>query len=198
MPDSISSWGDRMAPADSTTRSPYTREGFAAADRLHAHGPASLEQHLLHIDLASHRQVQSVAHRGEMGQCRAHPHAAQVVGGRHAHAGRVGPVGVLHRRIAVLPASVIEGPLDGRRLGGLAAAHRYRAVGAVEVVLDVHIPLHLAVERQHLVVRPLGVALGRPGVKVLGQAPLHGLAVDGRPAADDLALGHVNLPPAPR
>ena len=61
------------------------------------------------------------------------------------------------------------------------------------VVLDVHVVFHLAIERQHLVVGPLVVAHGGPVVEVLGEAALHGLAVDGGTAADNLALGNVDF-----
>ncbi len=48
--------------------------------------------------------------------------------------------------------------------------------------------------RQDLGIRPFIVAERRPGVKILGESPLHGLTVDGRPSPDHLALRHVDLP----
>ena len=54
--------------------------------------------------------------------------------------------------------------------------------------------LRFAKVRQDLGIRPFIVAERRPGVKILGEAPLHGLTVDGRPSPDHLALRDVDLP----
>ena len=132
-------------------------------------------------------------HRVEVRHGRAHPDPAQVVGRRHADAGGVRPVGVLHGGVTLGQAGIVEGLLDVRPRAGYPTPHRHRAVRAVIVVLDVHVVFHLAIEGQHLIVRPFIVAPGGPVVEVLGETALHRLAVDGRPAADDLALGHVDF-----
>ena len=134
-----------------------------------------------------------MAHGAQVRQGRAHADAAQVVGGRHADAGGVRAVGVLHRAVAFGQAGVVEGFLDVRPRTRLTPAYRHGAVRAVVVVLDVQIALHLPVEGQDLCVGPLVVATGGPVVKVLGKAPLHRLAVDGRAAPNDLALGNVDF-----
>ena len=168
-------------------------EDLAAARGLHAHGPVALEQHPAHVHVAPHRQVEPMPHGVQVRHGRAHADAAQVVGRRHAHAGGVRAVSVLHGRVALGQAGIVERLLDVRPRAGPATAHRHRAVRAVVVVLDVHIVFHLAIEGQDLVVGPLVVAPGGPVVEVLGEPALHRLAIDGRPAADHLALGDVDL-----
>ena len=102
---------------------------------------------------------------------------------------------VVRRAEPRLHAGGMEGPLNGGHGTGLAAPDRHRSVRAVAIiVLDVEVALRSAEVRQHLVVRPFVVAERRPGVEILGESPLHGLAVDRRPAADHLALGHVDRP----
>ena len=132
--------------------------------------------------------------RTQVGQRRAHSHAAQVVGWRHTDAPWVGPVGVLGCAVPLLLQRFTERPLDGRNRFRLAPPHRHRAVRSVEVVLNVQVLLHLAVEGKHLVERPLRVAHCSPVVEVLRQSPLHRLPVYRRPPADNLPLGDVNLP----
>src|SRR5262245_31229286 len=64
----------------------------------------------------------------------------------------------------------------------------------MEIILNVEIMLRFAKVWQDLSVRPFIVAESSPGVKILGESPLHGLPVDGRPAPDHLALRDVDLP----
>src|SRR5262245_42556586 len=61
------------------------------------------------------------------------------------------------------------------------------------LILHVEVMLQFSVGWQDLGVRPCIVAERRPGLKILGEAALHGLTVDGTPAPDHLALGDVNL-----
>ena len=56
-------------------------EKLAAAFRLHADGPAVLEQDASDVDLASNSQVEAVPVLAEVGDGGADPYAAQVVGG---------------------------------------------------------------------------------------------------------------------
>src|SRR5438105_7237350 len=94
-----------------------------------------------------------------------------------------------------LLAGGMERLLDGRPGTRLTAPDRHRSVRAMAViVLDVEIAFRLAEIRQDLVIRPFVVTESRPGVVILGEAALHGLTVDRRPAADHLALGDVDLP----
>ena len=69
----------------------------------------------------------------------------------------------------------------------LVAAHRHRAVEAVEVVNYVGVGFQLAEIGQALHERPLVVAPFGPTVIVLGNAAQEHLAVDGAGAADHLA-----------
>src|SRR5215470_10772646 len=62
------------------------------------------------------------------------------------------------------------------------------------IIQNVEIVLRFDEVRQDLGIRPFIVAESRPGVKILGEAPLHSLTVDGRPTPDHLALRHVELP----
>ena len=64
----------------------------------------------------------------------------------------------------------------------------------MEVILNVEIMLRFSKVRQDLGIRPFIVAESSPGVKILGESPLHGLTVDGTPSPDHLALRHVDLP----
>src|SRR5882672_7161480 len=87
----------------------------------------------------------------------------------------------------------MEGLLDSRPGPGLPAPDGQGAVRAMAIIHNVEIMLRFAKVRQDLRIRPCRVAERRPGVKILGEAPLHGLPVDGRPAPDYLALRHVDL-----
>ena len=64
----------------------------------------------------------------------------------------------------------------------------------MKIIPNVEIIFRFPKERQYLVIGPFVVAHSGPGVEILRQPPLHGLAVDGRPASDHLALRHVDLP----
>jgi hypothetical protein len=64
----------------------------------------------------------------------------------------------------------------------------------VELILNVEIMLRFSKVRQDLSIRPFIIAESSPGVKILGESPLHRLTVDGRPSPDHLALRHVDLP----
>src|SRR5215831_20211325 len=63
----------------------------------------------------------------------------------------------------------------------------------MEIILNVEIVLRFSKVRQYLGIRPFRVAESGPGVKILGESPLHGLTVDGTPASDHLALRDVDL-----
>src|SRR6266853_4898700 len=62
------------------------------------------------------------------------------------------------------------------------------------IIPNVEIMLRSSKVRQDLGIRPFIVAESSPGIKILREAPLHGLTVDGRPAPDHLALRDVDLP----
>src|SRR5262249_62359450 len=64
----------------------------------------------------------------------------------------------------------------------------------MEIILNVEIVLRFSKVRQYLGIRPFRVAESRPGVKILGESPLHGLTVDGTPSPNHLALRDVDLP----
>src|SRR6267142_3800439 len=64
----------------------------------------------------------------------------------------------------------------------------------MELILNVEIMLQFSKVRQDLGIRPCIIAESSPGVKILGESPLHGLTVDGRPSPDHLALRDVDLP----
>ena len=92
MPESMSRWGDLIAPALSTTRSAATVNTFPP---LSASTPTALPSWITIFRTNTpppHRQVQIVAHRLEMRERHAHAHAVQVVRGRHAKARGVGAI----------------------------------------------------------------------------------------------------------
>src|SRR5262245_16091062 len=64
----------------------------------------------------------------------------------------------------------------------------------MEIILNVEIMLQFSKVRQDFGIRPFIVAERSPGVKILGESPLHGLTVDGTPSPDHLALRYVDLP----
>src|SRR5918996_2187171 len=64
----------------------------------------------------------------------------------------------------------------------------------MEIVANVEIMLRFSKVRQYPGIRPFIVAESSPGVKILGESPLHCLTVDGTPSPDYLALRHVDLP----
>ena len=93
----------------------------------------------------------------------------------------------------VLLTGVIKSVLGGEPVFRFEALGDDRAVGAVEVVLEIGIGLQLAEVAEKVLEPPFGVAEGRPGVVVLGDSPEEHLAVDGAGAAGDLAPWDHNL-----
>src|SRR6266446_961694 len=73
----------------------------------------------------------------------------------------------------------IKGLLHGRPGRTRKAAHRHRAVGAVIRIMEICVVLQFLKIRQYLLIRPLGVAPGSPGVKILRGATNKRLAIDG-------------------
>src|SRR5687768_3663757 len=124
----------------------------------------------------------------------AHSHAVQVVRGRHAKARGVWAVRILRGAESRLQTSGMEGFLDVGPGTRLTAPYGHGSFCPVEIILDVEIVLRFSKVRQYLGIRPFFVAERSPGVKILGQSPLHGLTIDGRPTPDHLALRHVDLP----
>ena len=114
MPESMSRWGDLIAPALSTTRPGFDLEYLPAAFGFHADGLAILDQDLPDEHAAPHRQVQMVAHRIEMRHGSAHSHAVDVVRGRHAEAGGMQAVRIVRGAESRLHTGCMEGLLDGR------------------------------------------------------------------------------------
>ena len=135
-----------------------------------------------------------MAHRVEVGDGGAHPHAVQIVGGRYPQAGGIRSIGVRGGAKPGPPTGGMESPLNVRPGPRLAPPYRHRPVRAVPVILNVQVALHLPVEGQHLVISPLIVSQRRPQIKILREPPLHCLPVDGRAAPNHLALGHVDFP----
>ena len=177
----------------------FDPEHLAAAFGFDADRLAVLDQDLADEHPAPHRQVQMMAHRIEVRHRGAHPDAVDVVRRRHAEAGRVQAVLIVGGAEPRLQAGGMKRLLDGRPRAGLTAPDRHRPVRAMAIiVLDVEIALRFAEVRHDLVIRPFVVAERRPGIEILGEAPLHRLAVDRRPAADHLALRDVDRALAPR
>src|SRR5216683_8349665 len=88
----------------------------------------------------------------------------------------------------------MEGLLNGRPRTRLTAPDGHRPVRAVALILNVEIMLRFAKVWQDIGIRPFIVAESRPRVEILGEAALHRLAVDRRPAPDHLALCDVDRP----
>src|SRR5215831_17128172 len=88
----------------------------------------------------------------------------------------------------------MEGLLDVRPRTCLTTPDGHGSVRAMAIIQNVEIVLRFYKVRQDLDIRPFIVAESRPGVKILGESPLHGLPVDGTPAPDHLALHNVDLP----
>ena len=103
------------------------------------------------------------------------------------------PVQVVVGSIAALHAGFIKGLLHEGPLFVLPTDDRDGTLSAVEIILDVHVGLGPAVEGQYLEVTPFVVAEGLPALEILGQPAQVHLPVDGARAADDLALGDVDL-----
>src|SRR5712691_13359079 len=156
----------------------FDGEHLAPAFGFHADGPYILEHHLPDEHPAPHRQVQTVTHRLEMRDRRAHAHAVQVVRGRHAKASGVLAIRIRRGAEPRLHTGGMEGLLDGRPGPGLTAPDGQGSVRAMAIILHVEIMLRFSKVRQDLGIRPFLVAESSPGVKILGEAPLHGLPVD--------------------
>src|SRR4029453_17929847 len=124
----------------------------------------------------------------------AHAHPVQVVRGRHAKASGMEAIRIRRGAKPRLHTGVMESLLDGRPGTRLPAPDRQGSVRAMAIILNVEITLRFSKVRQYLGIRPFIVAESRPDVKILGEAPLHGLTVDGRPSPDHLALRYVHLP----
>ena len=114
MPESMSRWGDLIAPALSTTRSASTVKHLPTALGFHTHGLAILDHDLPDKHPAPHRQIQIVAHRIEMRESHAHAHPVQVIRGRHAQAGGVRAIRVLRGAKPRLHTGGMEGRLEVR------------------------------------------------------------------------------------
>ena len=199
MPESMSRWGDLIAPALSTTRSASTWNTFPP---LSASTPTALPS-LIRI-FRTNTPPRTVRFRWWRTGLRCVIAVlirtpSDVVRRRHAEAGGVQAVRVVRGAEPRLHTGGMESLLDGRPRTRLAAPDGHRPVRAMAIiVLNVEITLRFAKVRQDLVIRPFVVAERRPGVEILGEAPLHGLTVDRRPSADHLALRHVDRALAPR
>src|SRR5215471_12748016 len=88
----------------------------------------------------------------------------------------------------------MEGLLNVRPRTCLTAPDGHGSVRAMAIIQNVQIVLRFYEVRQDLGIRPFIVAESGPGVKILGESPLHGLPVDGTPSPDHLALRDVDLP----
>src|SRR5215467_668276 len=88
----------------------------------------------------------------------------------------------------------MEGLLDVRPRTCLTTPDGHGSVRAMAIIQNVEIVLRFDKVRQDLGIRPFIFAESRPGVKILGEAPLHSLTVDGRSSPDHLALRYVDLP----
>ena len=129
----------------------------------------------------------------EVGDGGTHAHAITIIHGNRTDAGGVGAVEVGVIGVAALHGRRVEGFLHVGPGLVFTAHDGDRPVAAVEVVLDVEVGFGLAEEGEHSGVGPLLVAEGLPALEVLGQAAQVHLSVDGAGAADDLALGDVDL-----
>ena len=130
-----------------------------------------------------------MTHRADVGQGHAHAHTVNVILGPQADTGGLGVVHVRMVGVSGVRCGLEEGFLcRGPSLAGVVADGD-RAVGAVEIVVEVGVVLQLAEVGQAVDVGPSLVARGGPSVVVLGCAPDEGLAVDGAGTSQHLAAG---------
>ena len=189
-PESMSSWGDAIAPALRMIWSPSTTNCSAAFD--HDPGrPCALKHQAQGVDIGLHSQVQTMARRTQVGQGRADANAVRVVHGERPHAAGLRMVHVRIMGEVSIETGLIEGGLRG--LPGVAwmAPHGQGAVTAMHAAApEIHVGFHLAKVRQNLRVGPLVVAPLRPLVVVLRGTTQDDLTVDGTGATDRFATRH--------
>ena len=161
----------------------------APALDLHAGGPVAVEQYAVHGAVGPDGQVEPVSRLAQVADCGAEPDAVRVVQRQGAYAGGIGVVVVWAVGEALGPAGVVEGLLVRTPRLSPEPVRHYRAVGAMEVVVECGVGLQPAKIGQQLVEAPLIVAQGGPAIVVLGDPSQEDLAVDGAGAARDLAPG---------
>ena len=165
-------------------------KGLAAALDLDSTGAGAIEKDAAHQHIAPDGEVQAMTVVGDVCERGAHPHAVGVVHRQRADPAGIGVVVVVDLGIPRRHGRHVE-RLRQRQPGlALVAAHRHRAVEAVEVVNYVRIGFQLAEIGQALHERPLVVAPLGPTVVVLGNAAQEHLAVDGAGPAHHLAARH--------
>jgi hypothetical protein len=158
----------------------------------HAHGAPSLGQHLVRQRVGRDRQV-GPAHRGP--QITHRRRAAAPSAHRHlqgAHTLLVGSVEIVVQRKAEFHGAGDEGVVQLVRRTQVADAQR--TAGAVIVVGAAFLVFRLAEIRQHVVVRPAGIAHLAPEVEILLLAANVDQPVDGAGAAQHLAARPGHLP----
>ena len=137
-------------------------EGLVAALHLDANGTltsgALLQHNAVDLDVGANGQVEAVANQVDVGQGHAHAHAVDVVLGAQADSGGLG---VVHIGVEGIPGG--GGGLEERLLGSgpslaMVMADRHRAIGAVEVIVEVGVVFQLAEVGQAVDVGPAVVA----------------------------------------
>ena len=166
---------------------PFHHINLPAAFHLYPHGPLALKPDPPHGDIGPHRQVEPVPRCPQKSQRRAHPHPFRVIHRNRPHAAGIGAVHIVILRVARLPAGGKKRLLKRQPFLPWEPSHRNRPLGAVKIVADVQIRLHLAEIGQNIHKRPPVVACGGPAVIILRRSPQQHLPVDGAGAAHHLA-----------
>src|SRR5215475_10151870 len=152
--------------------------------------PVALKQNALHQTVGSDGEVQAVPTRVQVAESSTKADAVVIVRDRRAYTRSAGAIVVRTLRKASGPAGVVEGPLSRMPCRWIGMVHKDRALGAMIVIVKVHVGLDLPEVRQDLLEAPLVVTARGPGLKIFGYAAVEGRGVDGARAASDLAPGH--------
>src|SRR5262245_12945265 len=140
--------------------------------------------------VGSDGEVQTVPARVQVAESSTEADAIVIIRDCRTYARSTGAIMVRALRKAGSPASVVEGPLGRMPRCSVGMVHKDRALGAMIVIVKVHVGLDLPEVRQDLLEAPLVIAVSSPGLKIFGYATVEGRGVDGAGAARDLAPGH--------
>ena len=123
-------------------------ERLSAALGLNSDGLVPIEHDAPDEDVAPDGEVQAVSRRAEVSKGGAHPHAVHVVHGHQGQSEVVRAIHVRSSRVAGFQAGSMKHGLDLRPVASVVPARDGQgAFRAVEIVLDVQVSFHLAVER---------------------------------------------------
>ena len=179
-----------MAPALRMIWSPSTVNVLTAALDQNAGSPIPLKQQLVHGAVGADREVQAVPGRFQITEGGAEADPVMVVGNTGSDTGGVRAVVVRAIRKSGSPAGVIKSSLRRLPVFPPGVVNEDRAVGAMKVVVVVHIGLNFPEVGQDLPETPAVVAQSGPVVVVFGNPTKESRCVNRAGAAGNLAPGH--------